>query len=66
MRVEIEREEDGRWIAEIPELPGVMAYGETRKQAIAKAKALALRVMADRLENDEEIPELKEVFAVSA
>ena len=62
----IEREEDGRWIAEIPELPGVMVYGETRKQAIAKAEALALRVMADRLENNEEIPELREVFAVSA
>jgi predicted RNase H-like HicB family nuclease len=48
MRVEIEREEGGRWIAEIPELPGVMVYGETRKQAIAKAEALALRVMTDR------------------
>jgi predicted RNase H-like HicB family nuclease len=66
MRIEIEREEDGRWIAEILELPGVMVYGETRKQAIAKAEALALRVMADRLENNEEIPELREVFAVSA
>jgi len=66
MRIEIEREEDGRWIAEIPELPGVMVYGETRKQAIAKAEALALRVMADRLENNEEIPELREVFAVLA
>ena len=66
MRIEIEREENGRWIAEIPELPGVMVYGETRKQAIAKAEALALRVMADRLENNEEIPELREVFAVSA
>jgi len=65
MRIEIERKEDGRWIAEIPELPGVMVYGETRKQAISKTEALALRVMADRLENDEEIPELKEVFAVS-
>ena len=66
MRIEIEREENGRWIAEIPELPGVMVYGETRKQAIAKAEALALRVMADRLENNEDIPELREVFAVSA
>ena len=63
MKIEIEREEDGRWIAEIPELPGVMVYGATRNQAIAKAEALALRVMADRLEHDEEIPELKEVFA---
>jgi predicted RNase H-like HicB family nuclease len=66
MRIEIEREEDGRWIAEIPELPGVMVYGDTRKQAIYRAEALALRVMADRLEHEEEIPELKEVFAVSA
>lgn len=66
MKIEIEREEDGRWIAEIPELPGVMVYGDTRKQAIAKAEALALRVLADRLEHEEEIPELKEVFAVSA
>jgi len=66
MKIEIGREEDGRWIAEIPELPGVMVYGATRKQAIAKAQALALRVMADRLEHEEEIPELKEVFAISA
>jgi len=66
MRIEIEREEDGRWIAEIPELPGVMVYGDTRNQAISKAEALALRVMADRLEHDEEIPELREVFAISA
>ena len=66
MKIEIEREEDGRWIAEIPELPGVMVYGATRKQAIAKAQALALRVMADRLEHEEEIPELKEIFAISA
>ena len=66
MKVEIEREEDGRWIAEIPELPGVMVYGTTRNQAIARAEALALRVMADRLEHEEEIPELKEVFAISA
>ena len=66
MRIEIEREEDGRWIAEIPEIPGVMVYGDTREQVIAKAEALALRVMADRLENNEEIPELREVFAVSA
>jgi predicted RNase H-like HicB family nuclease len=66
MRIEIEREEDGRWIAEIPELPGVVVYGESRKQAIAKAEALALRVTADRLDNNEEIPELREVFAVSA
>jgi len=66
MKIEIDSEDDGRWIAEIPELPGVMAYGDSRNEAIPKAEALALRVLADRLEHGEEIPELKEVFAVSA
>ena len=51
--LEVEREDDGRWIAEIPELPGVMKYGKTRKDAIAQAKALALRVIADRIEHGE-------------
>jgi predicted RNase H-like HicB family nuclease len=66
MKIEIEKEEDGRWIAEIPDLPGVMVYGDSRNEAISKAEALALRILADRLEHGEEIPELKEVFAVSA
>ena len=66
MKIEIEREEDGRWIAEIPDLPGVVVYGNSRNEAISKAEALALRVLADRLEHGEEIPELKEVFAISA
>jgi predicted RNase H-like HicB family nuclease len=66
MKIEIEKEDDGRWIAEIPELPGVMAYGDSRNEAISKAEALALRVLADKLEHGEEIPELKGVFAVSA
>jgi predicted RNase H-like HicB family nuclease len=66
MRLEIEREPDGRWIAEVPELPGVMAYGRTRKQAIAKAQSLALRVIADRLDHGEAAPELRELFAVPA
>jgi predicted RNase H-like HicB family nuclease len=65
MKIEIERENDGRWIAEIPELPGVMAYGNKRNEAISKAQVLALRVLADRLEHGEQIPELSEVFAVS-
>jgi predicted RNase H-like HicB family nuclease len=60
MKIEIEREDDGRWIAEIPDFPGVMAYGDSRNEAISKAEALALRVLADRLEHGEEIPELKE------
>lgn len=47
--VEIDREEDGRWIAEVMELPGVLAYGQTRETAIAKVKTLALRVLAERL-----------------
>ena len=66
MKIEIEREEDGRWIAEIPDLPGVMSYGETREEAVAKAKALALRVLADRLEHNEDIPELGAIFRVPA
>ena len=51
--LECEQEEDGRWIAEVIELPGVMAYGISRDQAISKAQALALRVIADHLEHDE-------------
>ena len=66
MKIEIEREEDGRWIAEVPDLPGVMGYGETREGAISKVEALALRVLADRLEHGEKIPELHELFAVPA
>jgi predicted RNase H-like HicB family nuclease len=56
MKVEIEREDDGRWIAEVPAIPGVMAYGDNRDQAVSKVEALALRVMADKLEYGEEIP----------
>jgi predicted RNase H-like HicB family nuclease len=48
-KIEIDREEDGRWIAEIPNLPGVMAYERNRDEAIAKVEVLALRVLADRL-----------------
>ena len=61
--IEIDREEDGRWIGEVVELPGVMAYGETREQAIARVQALALRVIADRLEQGEDVPELAQVFS---
>ena len=66
MKIEVEREDDGRWIAEITDLPGVLSYGASREEAIAKAKALALRVLADRLEHGEQIPELGELFAVPA
>ena len=50
MKIEFEQEEDGRWIAEIPDLPGVMVYGATREEARSKVSALALRVLADRIE----------------
>ena len=66
MKVEVGRETDGRWIAEIPDLPGVMAYGKTRRDAISKAEVLALRVIADRLEHGEAVPELDDLFAVPA
>lgn len=52
-RVEIEQEDDGRFLAEVVDLPGVVAYGETAERALAHVQALALRVLADRLEHDE-------------
>lgn len=64
LRVEVDRENDGRWIAEVVDLPGVLAYGETREEAVDAAKALSLRVLADRLEHGETIPEMGDVFAV--
>ncbi len=54
--IECEREEDGRWLAEVPELPGVLSYGATAEEAIAKAQVLALRVLAERLERGESRP----------
>jgi predicted RNase H-like HicB family nuclease len=51
--IEIDREVDGRWIAEVPDLAGVMTYGATREEAVAHVQALALRVIADRLEHNE-------------
>ena len=64
MKVELGRESDGRWIAEVPDIPGVMVYGQSREEAINKVEVLALRVMADRLEHGEDIPELHDVFAI--
>ena len=66
MRIETEREDDGRWIAEVPDIPGVMAYGNTQREAVAKVEALALRIIADRIDHGEAIPELDELFAVTA
>jgi predicted RNase H-like HicB family nuclease len=54
--IECEREEDGRWVAEVPALPGVMAYGNSAEEAQAKAQVLALRVLAERLEHGEARP----------
>jgi predicted RNase H-like HicB family nuclease len=65
LKVEVEREDDGRWIAEVPELPGVLAYGQTRAEAVGRVEALAFRVLADRLEAGETIPQVGAVFAVS-
>jgi len=62
--IEVEQEEDGRWLAEVLDLSGVLAYGQTRAEAIDRAKALALRVIADRLDHGEPVPELEHVFAV--
>lgn len=56
-RIELEQEEDGRWIAEVPDLPGVLTYEATREGAMAAVQALALRVLADRLEHGEAVPE---------
>jgi predicted RNase H-like HicB family nuclease len=64
--IEVEQEDDGRWLTEIPALPGVLAYGRTREEAIARAQILALRVLADRLEHGEAVPAMQDVFAVVA
>jgi predicted RNase H-like HicB family nuclease len=64
LKIEVEREDDGRWIAEVPDLPGVLVYGESRQEAIDKAQALTLRVLADRLEHGEAIPNIDSVFSI--
>ena len=56
LKIEIEREDDGRWIAEVPALPGVLSYGATEEEARAKVKVQALRIVADRLDNGEPLP----------
>lgn len=56
LTLETEQEEDGRWIAEVPELAGVLAYGATREEAMSKAEVLALRVLAEQLEHGEARP----------
>jgi predicted RNase H-like HicB family nuclease len=64
IRVEVEREDDGRILASVPDLPGVMAYGNAEDEAVRKVKSIALQVLADMIESGEEVPEpLKLLFA---
>lgn len=64
IRVEVEREEDGRMLASVPDLPGVMAYGVTEDEAVRRVKAIALQVLADMIESGEEVPPpLQALFA---
>ncbi len=64
IRVEVEREEDGRILASVPDLPGVMAYGASQEEAVRKVKSIALQVLADLIEGGEEVAEpLKVLFA---
>ncbi len=65
LKIELDREEDGRWMAEVVALPGCLAYGATREESVSRAKALALRVMADRLEHGEPVPAGEELFTVA-
>ena len=64
--IEIEQEEDGRFLAEVLGMPGVLAYGETREEAIARVQALTLRVLADKLEHGEVTPDLVSVSFAAA
>ncbi len=65
LTIEVEQEEDGRWLAEVPDLPGVLIYGQTRQEAIDRVQALSLRVLADRLDHGEAIPQMSGIFAVT-
>lgn len=65
LKVELEQEADGRWLAEAIDLPGVLAYGATRHEALTRAEALALHVIADRLEHGEQAPELNNLFTAA-
>jgi predicted RNase H-like HicB family nuclease len=66
MTVEIEQEADNRWIAEVPSIPGALAYGQTRQEAVSRVETLVLRILADRLEHGESAPEITEVFTIAA
>jgi len=70
LSIEVDQEEDGRWLCEVMELPGVLAYGHTRSEALSRVQVLALRVLADRIEHGEALPKavdvLPQVFSVAA
>ena len=66
LTIELEQEDDGRWIAEVLDLPGVLAYGQSREEAVAHVQALALRVLADRLEHGESEPDLMNISFLAA
>jgi predicted RNase H-like HicB family nuclease len=66
LKVEVEREDDGRWIGDVPALPGVLAYGATAAEARGKVTALALRVVADRIEHGEPVPSEAQDWFVAA
>jgi predicted RNase H-like HicB family nuclease len=65
LKIELESEEDGRWLASVPELPGVMAYGDTQEEAVRKAKAVALQILADMIEHGEQVPASMNVLFVA-
>ena len=62
LTIEIEQEEDGRWIAQMMEIPGVLVYGQNREDAVTQVQSLTLRVLADRLEHGEGVPDLGNLF----
>ena len=65
LEIEVEQEDDGRWLAEVPQLPGVMAYGQSRQEAVDRVQSLSLRVLADRLDHGEPVPQMGDVFAIT-
>lgn len=66
LTIEIEQEADGRWLAEVTLVPGALAYGVTREDAAARAEALALRALAERIEHGEPVPEISGLFVEAA
>ncbi|RKZ71140.1 MAG: type II toxin-antitoxin system HicB family antitoxin [Candidatus Parabeggiatoa sp. nov. 1] len=66
LTIEIEQEEDGRWLSEVPQIPGVMVYGNSQQEAILKVQSLALHVLADKLEHGETLINMDTFFSVVA